>query len=94
MYLEGLRRQKVPLPCQFQEDGGHFLPETLKNKFPAFTYGCSEEVPNLKFQLLCEEIIFLCSNERRDPPGLEPMAALEGRPVRENVVLRGERLPP
>lgn len=44
-------------------------------------YGCSEEVPSLKAQLLCEEILALCLNKRRESPGLGLMAALEGGPA-------------
>lgn len=44
-------------------------------------YGCSEEVPNLKSQLLYEEIIFLYLNKRISSPRLELMAAVERTPV-------------
>lgn len=81
MSPKGLRRHTLQLSCQFQEDRGLFLPKYVKNKFPTFMYGCSEEVPNLKFQLLYEEIIFLGLNKRIKSPGLELMAALEGGPA-------------
>lgn len=79
----GLRRHTLQLPCQFQEDGGHSPSKSIKNKFPTFMHGCSEEVPNLKAQRLCEEILSLsrCLNKRRDSPGLGLMAALEGGPA-------------
>lgn len=54
-------------------------------------YGCSEEVPSLKAQLLCEEILSLCLN-KREAPGLGLMAALEGDLRRESEALQGAQV--
>lgn len=62
--------------------------------FPTFMYGCSEEVPDLRSQLLSEEIIFLHLNKRVRSPWLELMVALEGTPGEEKDGSGGEAFPP
>lgn len=56
--------------------------------------GCSEEVPNLRAQLLDEEIIYLHSNKRVSSRSSE--AALAGMPVVEEKAgsVVGARLSP
>lgn len=55
--------------------------------------GHSEEVPNLKSQLLNKEIIFLYWNKRISSPSLDLMVVLEGAPVEEKAGSEGQGFP-